>query len=1157
MHIPKTTTLVSTVFIGLLLSACGGGSSSPLNPKPSTSAGATSSINTTLPNNIGRGSGSNFVAGEIAVGEGTTDLPAGGTTSLTVNIVSSTNNLVTTAVEVTFNSRCYAEGAATLKKGSIATNKVSTEIGQATISYSATGCSGADEITATAILNGQATVARVTLDIATDTIQSISFVDVTPSQIYLKGSGNTETAVVRFQVLGKAGAPIKDVDLDFALTTTVGGITLTSATGKTDTSGYATTTVQAGTIPTSVQVIAKEKVSGINAQSNELTISTGLPDQNSMSISASRFNPPGWNHDNEKSTINILLADAFNNPPPDGTAVYFTTEGGAIDPSCVTIDGACSVSWRSQKSRPHNGRVTILATTIGNESFIDEDFDGLYTAGVDTFSTFNTPITEGNCNPNTPISTAASNGSDHPCDDLAEAYVDKNENGVRDEGEEAIDFNQNGKYDTENGIYNGVLCKTEGEGCTKEAVTIREDIVLVMSSDYPYTDTSGLLPGQPSEVTLGVDESYSFVVSLADINGNAMPAGTTISLITNSASDVTVTHNMPSSGVANTTQPTRFSVTLKGSKTALPSGNFAIAVKSPYLETTYTTSIRPRPANEPIPKYLGKGSGSTFISGVIDVSIGDTVLAPGGSTNLSVSIVDEDFDIASVAAQLTFTSPCIESGTAKLTDSGGTETKTASAIGGKATLTYTAIGCIGTDEVTATSNLTGMSINTASSILNIAEASAQSIEFFDATPEQISLSGTGGTETSIVRFLVKGPSGTPVSGVSVTLTLNNTLGGLCLTNGGSTCLTSITAVSNKDGYVSAIVKSGSIATTVRVTATASGVSTQSNRLVVSTGIPDQDSMSLSATTYNPKGWNHEGVEVPISIRMADAFNNPVPVGTIASFTTSGGRIDDSCTIDEKSTCTVTWVSQAPRPSNGKVTILATALGNESFIDTNGSGYYEIGDIFSLGNSTTCAPNAPVSSAVSRTGACDDLGEAFLDSNQSKAYDLSDGYFVDIFGTTDGEGKPKGDGLRTAADGKYNGALCKNPATGDCTKDSVTVRQEIYLVMSSDYPETSGGRLLGQPASVTIAATETKTFVVTLRDINGNSMPSGTKVSINSANAANVTINHDLPVAGVANTTAGTTFTVTLKASATLAPTGSFSILVEAPDAVTSYSTNLN
>lgn len=95
--------------------------------------------------------------------------------------------------------------------------------------------------------------------------------------------------------------------------------------------------------------------------------------------------------------------------------------------------------------RPSDGRITILATAIGDESFTDLNGNGRYDA-MDFF------------------------------EDLPEAFRGDNENGLYDDGmEEFLDFNSDGVYAPENGIYNGVLCSDEakqsGDGTTELVVS--------------------------------------------------------------------------------------------------------------------------------------------------------------------------------------------------------------------------------------------------------------------------------------------------------------------------------------------------------------------------------------------------------------------------------------------------------------------------------------------------------------------------------------------------------------------------------------------------------------------------------------------------------------------------------------------------------------
>ena len=68
-------------------------------------------------------------------------------------------------------------------------------------------------------------------------------------------------------------------------------------------------------------------------------ISTGVPDQDSLSIATSIQNPEAWDIFGQEVTVTGYAADQFNNPVPDGIRLAFTTEGGTIDPSCITQNG--------------------------------------------------------------------------------------------------------------------------------------------------------------------------------------------------------------------------------------------------------------------------------------------------------------------------------------------------------------------------------------------------------------------------------------------------------------------------------------------------------------------------------------------------------------------------------------------------------------------------------------------------------------------------------------------------------------------------------------------------------------------------------------------------------------------------------------------------
>ncbi len=571
------------------------------------------------PAQLGRGSADSFVSGEIEVGIGNSTLSPGGSTTLAVTMVNGAGELITSAVDVTFNSDCIASGSAILSSsGEDIGSTVSTNNGRAEITYSANGCNGDDQVTARATYNGvSAGSARTTLTVESDTVQTLEFIGADPELISLKGTGGPETSKVTFRVLGSTGSPMRDVDVNFALSPGgSGGLALVNATDTSNNNGEVSTTVQSGTVATSVRVTASTTAESgeISTQSSRLAVSTGIPDQNSVSLAADNPYPTAWRHDGEESQLTIRLADAFNNPAPDGTAVSFTTSGGAVDGSCITTDGACTVTWKSQNPRPEPsqgfaidedtfsvtcpddrecrpGRVMVIATSLGNESFVDTNSNGLYDHEVDIFLADNA---EGQCDPNVPRSYAAVDVAG--CDDLGTAYLDKNFTGEREEGEEiyALSSSESGSdYESGDGIYNGVLCSDasfEAEECTRNSVTVREDIMLVMACEEPYVMADGGLPGQRSSVDLALGESTTLTMMLADCNGNGMPAGTTIELVTGSLENVNA-EVIPDGELAGAANPSSFDIQLTASEEGPASGTVRISITAPAPNGELTTTI--------------------------------------------------------------------------------------------------------------------------------------------------------------------------------------------------------------------------------------------------------------------------------------------------------------------------------------------------------------------------------------------------------------------------------------------------------------------------------------------------------------------------------------------------------------------------------------
>ena len=487
----------------------------------------------------------NYAIGSSSISLSALTLPSSlsayGTASVSVNVLNN-GAAYTTPITVSFTSACAGTGKATL------TASVTTVNGTATANYLDNGCnnpSPGDTITAT-LMNGVTSTGN--LPVSSPSIGSIQFVSVvtnpvtSPPMITIKGTGGTnrsETARVTFRVVDSAGNPLGNALVDFSLNTAPGGLTVypTSATSDPAT-GNVVTNVTAGVFSTAVRVTAKTGT--ISSQSDQLLITTGIPAQDAVSISASTHNIEGWAIDGTQTTLTARLADHFHNPVVDGTAVYFTTEGGSVIPSCTTVGGVCSAVLTSQELRPNSatngyGRVTVLVRATGDETFIDLNANG------------------------TVDNSAEMIDANYVSTDMGEAYVDYNENNCRDPSTEPyIDFNGNGVYDGQNcffsplggggdGKYNGLLCTAGASICsTQKSIDVRGSQIIVFStSEADITINSGAaialdpcqagVPGSPS----------TFTVTVVDLHGNAMPAGTTVAFSTTNGTITSADYVVP------------------------------------------------------------------------------------------------------------------------------------------------------------------------------------------------------------------------------------------------------------------------------------------------------------------------------------------------------------------------------------------------------------------------------------------------------------------------------------------------------------------------------------------------------------------------------------------------------------------------------------
>jgi hypothetical protein len=248
------------------------------------------------------------------------------------------------------------------------------------------------------------------------------------------------------------------------------------------------------------------------------------------------------------------------------------------------------------------------------------------------------------------------------------------------------------------------------------------------------------------------------------------------------------------------------------------------------------------------------------------------------------------------------------------------------------------------------------SSSSAALTIPLANPGVASLGFVQASPELIYLKGSGLAESSLVSFVVRDVAGNPLPNQAVSLSLLTGAGGV-LMEGQSVGSSAVSRTSDAQGRVSVRISSGTVPTPVRVQASVvtgtATVSTISSNLSVAVGLPSQLNFSLSQHSRNIEGYNIDGTGNVYTIIAADRSGNPVPAGTSINFTTEGGQIAQTALtqlVDGISRASVNFVSAQPRPADGRVTITAYALGEESFEDRNGNNSYDPGEPFQdLGN----------------------------------------------------------------------------------------------------------------------------------------------------------------------------------------------------------------
>jgi len=278
------------------------------------------------------------------------------------------------------------------------------------------------------------------------------------------------------------------------------------------------------------------------------------------------------------------------------------------------------------------------------------------------------------------------------------------------------------------------------------------------------------------------------------------------------------------------------------------------------------------------------------------------------------------------------------------------------------------------------------------------------------------------------------------------------------------------------------------------------------------------------STHNIEGWGTNGSTTTVNVIASDRLGNPVPDGTAINFVTEGAQIAPSCAT-ANGTCGVTFTSANPRPTGdsepqsivtaGRVTVLAYALGEESFSDLYGDNIFHGKN----GLTTDTRGDDPFN----------DLGDVFIDNNEDGSWQSGEQFIA--FNSANAKACVSGIATSPAAPSKSDSC--------DGTWGAAHVRQSALIVLSGSGASVSSTKPTSSfaPSKITYsmggAATCTQTFSFYAFDENKNPLPAKTALATVAPPSALGTVT--ITPASVQDSTAagGTGHTIQISKTATI------------------------
>ena len=190
---------------------------------------------------------------------------------------------------------------------------------------------------------------------------------------------------------------------------------------------------------------------------------------------------------------------------------------------------------------------------------------------------------------------------------------------------------------------------------------------------------------------------------------------------------------------------------------------------------------------------------------------------------------------------------------------------------------------------------------------------AQTIAFLGANPDEISVYGVGGKETSILGWEVRDSLGQPIDGdhaIDLTFTIVNG-------PDGGEYVSPAVVKTGLTGQAYHTVNAGTVSGVAQIVASTTvgsrTIISSPVRIVINGGFPVQSHFTIAAVKYNFAAMDWMGRELPISILVGDIYSNPVAPKTAVYFHSSSGVVQPTVFTDGNGQGTVNRISGNPHP----------------------------------------------------------------------------------------------------------------------------------------------------------------------------------------------------------------------------------------------------